>query len=145
LGNAVSQQHHFTTAATDPETAPVPKAAVPKKPSPSALGFWGRFTIPLFAVLVALGFVALATLRWNEWTGNERIQVTDDAYVRAVAHPEDREKTSPPFTRSTVNASNSSSGGDEMEIAALRLISVLGCEPNIDVPARKATWQRWQQ
>ena len=32
-----------------------------------------------------------------------------------------------------------------METAALRLISVLGCEPNIDVPARKATWQRWQQ
>jgi membrane fusion protein (multidrug efflux system) len=34
-------------------------------------------------VLVALGFVALATLRWDEWTGNARIQVTDDAYVRA--------------------------------------------------------------
>jgi membrane fusion protein (multidrug efflux system) len=43
----------------------------------------GRFAIPLFAVLVALGFVALATQRWNEWTGNERVQVTDDAYVRA--------------------------------------------------------------
>lgn len=27
-----------------------------------------------------------------------------------------------------------------MEIAALRLISVLGCEPNIDVLARKVTW-----
>jgi membrane fusion protein, multidrug efflux system len=39
--------------------------------------------IPLFAVLVALAFIALATLRWDEWTGNARIQVTDDAYVRA--------------------------------------------------------------
>jgi len=42
-----------------------------------------RLAIPLFAVLVALGFIALATLRWDEWTGNARIQVTDDAYVRA--------------------------------------------------------------
>jgi membrane fusion protein (multidrug efflux system) len=42
-----------------------------------------RLTIPLFAVFAALGFVTLATLRWDEWTGNARIQVTDDAYVRA--------------------------------------------------------------
>ena len=42
-----------------------------------------RLAIPLFAVLVALAFIALATLRWDEWTGNARIQVTDDAYVRA--------------------------------------------------------------
>lgn len=83
MGNAVSQQLKFAPALTDPETAPVPKAAVPNKPTASALGFWGRFAIPLFAVIVALGFVALATLRWNEWTGNKRIQVTDDAYVRA--------------------------------------------------------------
>jgi membrane fusion protein, multidrug efflux system len=59
------------------------KAAAPKKAALSATGFWGRFTIPLVAVLAVLGFIALATLRWDEWTGNARIQVTDDAYVRA--------------------------------------------------------------
>jgi membrane fusion protein, multidrug efflux system len=48
-----------------------------------SIGLLGRFMIPLFAILIALGFVALATQRWNEWTGNERVQVTDDAYVRA--------------------------------------------------------------
>ena len=70
------------------QTAPAPasqtaSAPVPSKPSLPAYGFWGRFTIPLLAVLVALGFVALATSRWNEWTGDARIQSTDDAYVRA--------------------------------------------------------------
>jgi membrane fusion protein (multidrug efflux system) len=58
--------------------------AAPTKPAPPATGgFWGRFAIPLLAVLVALGFVALATSRWNEWTGAATIQETDDAYVRA--------------------------------------------------------------
>ena len=58
-------------------------ASVPSKPSQPPYGFWGRFAIPMFAVLAALGFVALATSRWDAWTGNARIQVTDDAYVRA--------------------------------------------------------------
>jgi membrane fusion protein (multidrug efflux system) len=79
----LSEQYQTTLAPTDPATAPVPKVAAPVKPSLSTSGSLGRFTIPLFAVLVALGFVALATQRWNEWTGNERVQVTDDAYVRA--------------------------------------------------------------
>lgn len=70
------------------QSAPAPASqtasvSVPSKPSRPAYGFWGRFAISLFAVLVALGFVALATSRWDEWTGNARIQVTDDAYVRA--------------------------------------------------------------
>jgi membrane fusion protein (multidrug efflux system) len=42
-----------------------------------------RLAIPLFAVLIALAFIALATVRWNEWTGDAVIQTTDDAYVRA--------------------------------------------------------------
>jgi len=42
-----------------------------------------RLAIPLFAVLVALAFIALATVRWDEWVGGARIQTTDDAYVRA--------------------------------------------------------------
>src|SRR5262249_33391734 len=57
--------------------------AAPPNPAPPASGFWSRFTIPLFAVIVALAFVAVATLRWNEWTGSARVQTTDDAYVRA--------------------------------------------------------------
>lgn len=32
---------------------------------------------------MALGFVALATLRFDEWVGNAAIQTTNDAYVRA--------------------------------------------------------------
>src|ERR1700761_8592547 len=60
-----------------------PPVAAPAKPSLPAYGFWGRFTIPLLAVIIALAFVALATSRWNAWTGNARIQETDDAYVRA--------------------------------------------------------------
>ena len=46
-------------------------------------GFWRRFAIPLFAVLVALAFVVVATSRWNAWVGSATIQTTDDAYVRA--------------------------------------------------------------
>jgi membrane fusion protein (multidrug efflux system) len=44
---------------------------------------WGRLAIPAFAVLVALGFIALATLRWEAWVGSATIQSTNDAYVRA--------------------------------------------------------------
>ena len=36
----------------------------------------------MFAVLVAFGFVALATLRWDVWVGGAIIQTTDDAYVQ---------------------------------------------------------------
>ena len=66
------------------QNAPVPIAApanVP--PARPASGFWGRFVIPLFAVLAALGFIALATVRWDEWTGSAATQTTNDAYVRA--------------------------------------------------------------
>jgi membrane fusion protein, multidrug efflux system len=42
-----------------------------------------RLTIPLIAVISALGFVVLATVRWDAWTGRRTIQATDDAYVSA--------------------------------------------------------------
>jgi membrane fusion protein, multidrug efflux system len=42
-----------------------------------------RFAVPLFIVVAMLCFVALATLRWDLWTGNANFQVTDDAYVAA--------------------------------------------------------------
>jgi len=75
----VSQQDQTAPAPASPS----PSAPVPAKPSLPAYGFWGRFTIPLIAVLAALGFIVVATTYWNEWTGDARIQVTDDAYVRA--------------------------------------------------------------
>ncbi len=34
-------------------------------------------------MLVAFGFIALATLRWDAWVGSAAIQTTNDAYVRA--------------------------------------------------------------
>src|ERR1700738_3886829 len=42
-----------------------------------------RLAVPLFAVLVALALIALATLRWDAWVGHATIQTTNDAYVRA--------------------------------------------------------------
>jgi len=42
-----------------------------------------RLAIPLFAVLVALAFIAFATLRWDAWVGHATSQTTNDAYVRA--------------------------------------------------------------
>jgi membrane fusion protein (multidrug efflux system) len=65
---------------TMPAPVSAPAGMVPAKP---ASGFWGRFVIPLVAVLAALGFIALATFRWDEWTGSAAIQTTNDAYVRA--------------------------------------------------------------
>jgi len=34
-----------------------------------------RLAVPLFAVLVALAFIALATLRWDAWVGHAMIQM----------------------------------------------------------------------
>jgi membrane fusion protein (multidrug efflux system) len=34
-------------------------------------------------VIIALGFVALATVRWDAWVGSAATQTTNDAYVRA--------------------------------------------------------------
>ena len=73
--------------------APQPKPAAPAAvPPPSGLrtqrpisvrNALARLAIPLFAVIVALAFVAVATLRWDAWVGSAAIQTTDDAYVRA--------------------------------------------------------------
>ena len=58
-----------------------PAVVAPAPPAP--LGSAARLAIPVFATLVALAFVALATLRWDAWVGSATIQTTDDAYVRA--------------------------------------------------------------
>ncbi|WP_298875709.1 HlyD family secretion protein [uncultured Bradyrhizobium sp.] len=63
-----------------PSATPVPS---PKPTQRPATSLWSRLAIPLFAVIVALAFVALATLRFDEWVGNEVVQTTNDAYVRA--------------------------------------------------------------
>jgi membrane fusion protein (multidrug efflux system) len=63
--------------------SPVPPAA-PNPPAPSgSRGALARLAIPLFAVVIALAFVALATLRWDDWVGGATIQTTNDAYIRA--------------------------------------------------------------
>ncbi len=69
-----------TPAATNPLPAPA------KPPAPA--GLLGnptarRLAIPLACVIAAVTFVVLATLRWDAWVGAERIQTTNDAYVRA--------------------------------------------------------------
>lgn len=60
-----------------------PPAPPPKPTQRPASSLWSRLAIPLFAVIVALAFVALATLRFDEWVGNAVVQTTNDAYVRA--------------------------------------------------------------
>jgi membrane fusion protein (multidrug efflux system) len=70
------------------QNSPPPAGQAAQAPAPAKLqappsGFWGRFAIPLFAVIVALVFVAVATTHWNSWVGSATIQTTDDAYVRA--------------------------------------------------------------
>jgi membrane fusion protein (multidrug efflux system) len=64
-------------AATAASPAPAPQTQTASR------GSWSRLALPLFAVLAALGFVVLATLRWDEWVGRTVVQTTDDAYVRA--------------------------------------------------------------
>ena len=58
-------------------------ASTPPSSAAPTAGLWARLAIPLLAVIVALAFVALATLRWNAWTGNATTQTTNGAYVRA--------------------------------------------------------------
>ena len=58
-------------------------SATPAAGPASANSALARLAIPLFAVMVALGFVALATLRWDAWVGSAIIQTPNDAYVRA--------------------------------------------------------------
>jgi membrane fusion protein, multidrug efflux system len=85
----LSQQEQSIAAApassTVQATAPaVPQASGAQAASPaSAQGTLARLAIPLFAVIVAFGFVALATLRWDAWIGSAAVQTTNDAYIRA--------------------------------------------------------------
>ena len=66
-----------------PSPLPATPAPPPKPTQRPASSLWSRLAIPLLAVIVALAFVALATLRFDEWVGNAVVQSTNDAYVRA--------------------------------------------------------------
>jgi membrane fusion protein, multidrug efflux system len=83
--NSTASAASSSAAAAASSSAPPPKPSVPSSSSSSTTssGTWGRLAIPLFAVLAAFGFIALATLRWDAWVGNATIQSTNDAYVRA--------------------------------------------------------------
>jgi membrane fusion protein (multidrug efflux system) len=65
------------TPNSESERGPAPQA------QPGAGAAWRRLAIPAFAVLAALVFIALATLRWDAWVGGSAVQTTNDAYVRA--------------------------------------------------------------
>ena len=78
----MSQQEQISSPLPSPPPAAAP-APPPKPTQRPASSLWGRLAIPLFAVIVALAFVALATLRFDEWVGNAVVQTTNDAYVRA--------------------------------------------------------------
>ena len=62
---------------------PAPPSGQTALPPSSYVPHLRRLALPLFAVLVAFGFIALATLRWDAWTGNAVIQTTNDAYIKA--------------------------------------------------------------
>jgi membrane fusion protein, multidrug efflux system len=57
-----------------------PAAPAPIPPAPNTLR---RLALPLVAILAALFFIVLATLRWDAWVGGASVQTTNDAYVRA--------------------------------------------------------------
>jgi membrane fusion protein, multidrug efflux system len=74
----LSQQEQVSSPPPAATPAPPPK---PTQRPATSLG--SRLAIPLLAVIVALAFVALATLRFDEWVGNAVVQTTNDAYVRS--------------------------------------------------------------
>ena len=57
-----------------------PAVSIPRPAPKSALR---RFAVPLIAIVAALAFVAVATLRWDDWVAGAAVQTTNDAYVRA--------------------------------------------------------------
>ena len=87
----MSQQEQIRAAPAASQTgstsAPTAVAAAANAPTPQppsgSRRAWGRFAIPLFAVLAAFGFIVLATLRWDAWVGSAVTQTTNDAYIRA--------------------------------------------------------------
>jgi membrane fusion protein (multidrug efflux system) len=87
----LSSQDQISPIASPAQTVSIPSApsgaAVAGAPAaqlpPGSRSALIRLALPLFAVLAALGFVVLATLRWDQWVGSAAIQTTNDAYVKA--------------------------------------------------------------
>jgi len=80
----LTQQSNSSAAAQpgSPVAVAAPPAAVTASPE-ERHGSLARLALPSLAVITALGFVALATTRWDAWVGEAAIQTTNDAYVRA--------------------------------------------------------------
>ena len=78
----ISPAHSAGQTQSTPSAPAAPTAAAPTSPAASR-GTLGRLALPLFAALMAIGFIALATLRWDEWVGAAVIQTTNDAYIKA--------------------------------------------------------------
>lgn len=76
-------QEQVGSASSASSSAAASSAGAPASQPPPVESSWHRLALPVFAVLVAFAFVALATLRWDVWIGSAIIQSTDDAYVRA--------------------------------------------------------------
>ena len=79
----MSQQDQTSPASAAPAPSQTSAAVAAARAAALQRGAWSRFAIPLFAVLVAFIFIALATLRWDAWVGNATTQTTNDAYIRA--------------------------------------------------------------
>jgi len=75
-GTASAASSSVASARVDPSAAPQAVQSLPRTS-------FARLGLSVLAVLAALAFVALATLRWDEWVGSATIQTTNDAYVRA--------------------------------------------------------------
>jgi membrane fusion protein (multidrug efflux system) len=72
------------TGSTASASSAAAAATTPLPQPPQGLrGTFRRLAIPVFAVLAAIGFIVLATLRWDAWVGSAAIQTTNDAYIRA--------------------------------------------------------------
>src|ERR1700680_3883183 len=87
-GRPLSQQDQISPAPPAGQTgstasAPTAAAAGNTLAPQGMRSTYSRLALPLFAVLAALGFIVLATLRWDAWVGSAAIQTTNDAYIRA--------------------------------------------------------------
>jgi membrane fusion protein, multidrug efflux system len=81
--SAVQARQTASTPSAAPAVAAAVAAPALQPPLAGWRSSWSRLAIPLFAVLAAFGFIALATLRWDAWVGAAAIQTTDDAYIKA--------------------------------------------------------------
>jgi membrane fusion protein (multidrug efflux system) len=87
---SLSEQSEISPALSVSQSGSIPASptaasAPPVQPPSGSSGAssWGRLAIPLLAVLAALAFIVLATLRWDEWVGSAVIQSTNDAYIKS--------------------------------------------------------------